>query len=205
MSRASFVNVLTGHVESSNARGENPHGDNHTEDSPSGLDNTHPLYLHNHDHPCLILIAKKLTGPDNYAPWSRSMRIALNARNKFSLVTGTYPKPEDTSLLCAQWECANDMVMTWILNTVTDEISDGLSYVTTTQEVWNELFERFSSVNGHRIFQILKDTHNLDQGNKSVESYYHKMKGLWDEYTALEPAVTCRGVHSVRLTENRTE
>lgn len=30
--------------------------------------NSHPLYIHNNDHPCIVLIAKKLVGPDNYAP-----------------------------------------------------------------------------------------------------------------------------------------
>lgn len=39
--------------------------------------NSHLLYIHNTDHPGLVLIAKKLVGPDNYAPWSRSMQIAL--------------------------------------------------------------------------------------------------------------------------------
>lgn len=204
MTRASFANVVQGvHVEHNNShgeRGESSHGErNHSADPHSlVLDNTHPLYLHNNENPCLILIAKKLTGPDNYAPWSRSMRIALNARNKFCLVNGTYEKPDDDSTLCVQWERANDMVITWILNSVTDEISDGLSYVTTAQEIWNELFERFSSVNGHHIFQILKDTHSLDQGTKSVESYFHKLKSLWDEYVALEPTVTCVcGAHKI--------
>ncbi|XP_074342122.1 uncharacterized protein LOC141679549 [Apium graveolens] len=119
------------------------------------------------------------------------MQIALNARNKFVIVNGSYTKPASSeSPLYAQWERVNDMIITWILNCVADDISDGLNYVTTASEVWNELSERFSSVNGHRIFQILKDTHSLDQGNKSVEVYFHKLKSLWDEYSVLEPAVT---------------
>lgn len=48
--------------------------------------NSHPLFIHNNDHPGLVLIAKKLVGPDNYAPWSRLMQIALNAKNKFVIV-----------------------------------------------------------------------------------------------------------------------
>lgn len=39
--------------------------------SASYIDNnSHPLYLHNNDHPGLVLIAKKLAGPDNFGPWS---------------------------------------------------------------------------------------------------------------------------------------
>ena len=54
------------------------------------------------------------------------------------------------------------MIITWILNTVTDDISDGLSYVTTAQEIWNELLERFFGTNGHRVYQVLKDIHGLE-------------------------------------------
>lgn len=85
----------------------------------------------------------------------------------------------------------NDLIIPWILNSVAEEISDGLNYVTTASEVWKELHERFSGVNGHRIFQVLKDIHSLEWGTKSVEVYFHKLKGLWDEYSVLEPTVNC--------------
>lgn len=46
----------------------------------------------------------------------------------------------------------------------------------------------------------MKDIHSLEQGNKSVEVYFHKLKGLWDEYTVLEPAVNCVcGAHKVQV------
>ncbi|XP_074355962.1 uncharacterized protein LOC141695629 [Apium graveolens] len=111
--------------------------------------NAHPLFIHNSDHPGLLLLAKKLTSLDNYASWSRSMQIALNARNKFVLVNGDYLNPDTKSLLCAQWERVNDLVITWILNSMTYDFSDGLDYVTTTEWVWNELRERFSG--GHPV------------------------------------------------------
>lgn len=55
----------------------------------------------------------------------------------------------------------NDLVITWILNSVVEEISDGLNYATTASEVWKELHERFSGVNRRRIFQVLRDIHSL--------------------------------------------
>lgn len=42
--------------------------------------NQHPLFLHNNDHPGLVLISKKLIGTENFGPWKRSMQIALNAK-----------------------------------------------------------------------------------------------------------------------------
>lgn len=84
------------------------------------------------------------------------------------------------------------MVISWILNTVSDEISNGMYFVNSAQQLWTELHEQFSSVNGHRVYHILKDLHALEQGDKSVELYYHKMKNLWDEFVVLEPAVFCK-------------
>ncbi|XP_074347238.1 uncharacterized protein LOC141686078 [Apium graveolens] len=212
MVRPSFVNVLQGssssgsqtHVETQDNEDEHLNSNDETvvqlpNYNANVVDNNmHPLFLYNNDHPGLILISKKLIGPDNYVPWSRSMQIALNARNKFILVNGLYKKPALTSPLCAQWERVNDMIITWILNSVADEISDGLNYVTTASEIWTELYERFSSVNGHRVYQIMKDTHSLEQGNRSVETYFHKLKSLWDEYAVLEPTVSCVcGAHKI--------
>lgn len=193
----SYVNVVQG-TGSSNSQSV-PHDTgidktiNHSlQNNESVVDNnSHPLYLHNNDHPGLVLIAKKLIGPENFTPWSRSMQIALNARNKFVIVNGAYEQPDPKSSLYAQWERVNDMIITWILNSVADDISDSLNFVTTAKDVWNELHERFSGVNGHRIYQVLKSIHNSEQGNRSVEVYFHKLKGLWDEYAVLEPSVNC--------------
>ena len=103
--------------------------------------NLHPLYLQNIDHPGLVLISKKLTGTDNFGPWKRSISIALSAKNKLGLVNGTYVKPDENSVLRAQWDRVNDMVISWILNTVSDEISNGMDFVTSAEEVWNELHD----------------------------------------------------------------
>ena len=59
----------------------------------------HPLFLHQNDHPGLILISKKVTGSDNYGQWKRSMMIALNAKNKLKIVTGEYEEPRSDSRL----------------------------------------------------------------------------------------------------------
>lgn len=49
------------------------------------------------------------------------------------------PKPDDSFLLSAQWDKVNDMVISWILNTISDEISNGMDFVNTAHEVWAEL------------------------------------------------------------------
>ncbi|GKD67504.1 cysteine-rich receptor-like protein kinase 8 [Tanacetum coccineum] len=81
------------------------------------------LFLHQNDHLGLILISKKLVGSENYSSWRRSMMIALNAKNKLKIITNEYQEPTIESPLRALWERNNDMIISWILNTLTNEIT----------------------------------------------------------------------------------
>ncbi|PWA96217.1 hypothetical protein CTI12_AA041970 [Artemisia annua] len=151
----------------------------------------HPLYLHPQDHPGLILISKKLTGSDNYGSWKRSMMIALNAKNKMKIVNGEFAEPSVNSETRALWERTNDMIISWILNTISEQISNSLSFVNTAFDLWHELQEHYSQLDGHRIYQLTNDLVQLKQNNTSIEIYYQKLKGLWDEYDSLEAPYLC--------------
>lgn len=122
----------------------------------------------------MILVSKRLTGPENYAPWQRSMKIALSAKNKLVIVNGLYEAPDRNSPLFSTWERVNDMIISWLLNCMTDELSNTMTFVSTAAAVWKELEERFSGIDGHRVFQIQKDLNSLTQGNSSIEIFHHK-------------------------------
>lgn len=113
--------------------------------------NSHPLYLHNNDQPGMVLISKKLIGSENYASWKRSIQIALSAKNKLVILTGEYKAPDEKSPAFSQWKRVNDMVIIWILNTVSDEISSSMHYLDSAFNVWSELSERFSAVSGQNL------------------------------------------------------
>ncbi|GKA02635.1 cysteine-rich receptor-like protein kinase 8 [Tanacetum coccineum] len=129
----------------------------------------HPLYFHPNDHPGLLLIAKKLNGSDNYGTWKRSMLIALSDKNKLKLINGEYDEPTVDSPLRAYWERANDMLISWILNTVSEQIGNHLTFVNSAFALWSELQEHYSLA-----YEIVK----LKQSNCTIEIYYHKLKGL---------------------------
>ncbi|GKE85580.1 cysteine-rich receptor-like protein kinase 8, partial [Tanacetum coccineum] len=128
------------------------------------------------DHQGLILISKKLTGLENYSTWKRSMMIALNARNKLKLMNGEYEEHVVNSLLRSLWERANDMVISWILNIVSEKIRNNLSFVNSAIALWSELNKHYSQLDGHRIYQVSNDIANLKQGNNTIELYYQKLK-----------------------------
>ncbi|GJR79245.1 cysteine-rich receptor-like protein kinase 8 [Tanacetum coccineum] len=151
----------------------------------------HPLFLHQNDHPGLILISKKLIGSDNYSSWGRSMTITLNAKNKLKIITKEYPKPDLTSPLRALWDRNNDMIISWVLNTVSEQISNNLSFINIASALWLELQDHYSQLDRHRIYQLSNDIAQLKQSNYFVEVYYQRMKGYWDEIDALEAPYMC--------------
>ncbi|XP_071713065.1 uncharacterized protein [Rutidosis leptorrhynchoides] len=151
----------------------------------------HSSFLHQNDHPEPILISKKLTTSDNYSSWRRSIMIALNAKNKLKIVIGEITKPTVDSNIKALCDRTNHMIISWILNTITDQIANSLSFINSSSNLWKELQEHYSQLDGHNIYQLANEISQLKQGNCTVEIYYQKLKGYWDELDALEAPYMC--------------
>ncbi|RVX09347.1 hypothetical protein CK203_015309 [Vitis vinifera] len=146
----------------------------------SKADLSNPYFTHHSDHPGLVLISKSLNG-DNYSAWKRAMILALNSKNKLGFVNGSIkaPSEEIDPEGYATWSRCNDMVHSWIVNTLNPEIANSVIYYSTAHEVWEDLCERFSQSNAPRIFEIQRDIACLRQEQLSVSAYYTKLKGLW--------------------------
>ena len=85
----------------------------------SKADLSNPYFTHHSYHPGLILFSKSLNG-DNYSAWKRAMVLALNSKNKLGFVNGSIkaPSKETNPEAYATWSCCNDMVHSWIVNTL---------------------------------------------------------------------------------------
>ncbi|KAI9195677.1 hypothetical protein LWI28_017144 [Acer negundo] len=162
--------------------------DSNTDSSRPNISN--PYFTHHSDHPGLVLISKPLNG-DNYSTWKRAMTLALNSKNKLGFVNGSISAPSKITdpENYAAWSRCNDMVHSWIVNTLSPEISDSVIYYSSANEVWEDLHERFSQSNAPRIFEIQRDIAYLRQEQLSVSAYYTKLKGLWDELSSYSDTV----------------
>ena len=61
------------------------------------------------------------------------------------------------------WTRCNTMVISWILNSVSKDIASSVIYANTTQEMWEDLKERFAQGNGPQVFEIQKAISSLTQ------------------------------------------
>ncbi|KAL6314407.1 hypothetical protein AAG906_022490 [Vitis piasezkii] len=97
-----------------------------TEQQPSNggkLDAANPYFLHHSDHPGMVLVSKPLNG-DNYSTWCRAMTISLNAKSKLGFIDGTTTMPSATDKPDehASWKKCNDMILSWILNSLSQTL-----------------------------------------------------------------------------------
>lgn len=103
------------------------------------IDFSHPLYLHPSDTPGAVLVSFQLIGIDNYSLWSRSMRIALLAKNKIGFIDGTCTRNSVSPSLHNQWDRCNAIVLSWIMNSVSKELLSGIVYASNVHLVWKDL------------------------------------------------------------------
>ncbi|KAA8539559.1 hypothetical protein F0562_026251 [Nyssa sinensis] len=155
---------------------------------PSG-----PYFLNPNDGPGTLLTNHLLTA-DNYHSWARTVRYSLRIKKKLGFIDGILCEPTDPNdALLEPWLECNDMVVTWLQNVMSFEIKNSVVYVETSNALWLELEQRFAQNNGPRIYDLKQSIHSLTQGDDSVNLYFSKLKGLFDELLNFEfiPSCTC--------------
>lgn len=154
-------------------------------------DPSNPLYLHPNDNPGTILVPELLTG-SNYINWSRSMKTTLLAKNKLGFIDGSMRKPTDAAdPLASVWERCNGMVVSWLQNSITPQIRSSLLYLESAFKIWSDLQDRFSQGNKARIYELKHQIFSIQQGALDVNSYYTRLRTLWDELIDYLPKTWC--------------
>lgn len=157
------------------------------------MDPLNPYRIESSDSPMMTLVTDTLT-TENYVCWSRNVKRALRAKNKLGFITGQIPKPSSVvDPAYDLWERCNDMVISWLLNSISPSIKASLMFVDNARELWDELHSRLSQHNATRIFQLRKELASLKQGADTVMIYYGKLKSIWDELLVYDeqPKCTC--------------
>lgn len=153
--------------------------------------NTNPLHVHTADHAGITLVSDKLTGIGNFNSWRRSMLMALGARNKAVFVTGAFIKLDENHPDYGSWSRCNNMVSTWIVNSVDKSIAKSIMYLETAQLMWEDLQDQFKQSDGPRTAEIHQQIYAEVQGSQTVSAYYTRLKQLWEELKNHEAPYTC--------------
>lgn len=83
------------------------------------------------------------------------------------------------------------MVLSWILHVITEDIAESIVFSNTAKDVWDELAQRFSELDGTRLYEVQRSLSSINQGSLSVTAYYTQIKKLWDEYHSMVNIPKC--------------
>ncbi|XP_073298324.1 uncharacterized protein [Primulina huaijiensis] len=150
---------------------------------------TNSYAIHHSDSPSTILVTPLLIG-DNYGSWSRAITMALRAKNKLIFVDGSLPVPSKKDDI-SNWERCNDLVSSWILNSVSLDIRPSIFYADIAVQIWIELKERFSQSNASKIYQLKQSITGLKQEGMYVSLYFTQLKSLGYELNSIIPIPPC--------------
>ncbi|GJV96763.1 ribonuclease H-like domain-containing protein [Tanacetum coccineum] len=125
-------------------------GASSSDDKISNLDLGNPLHLQTSDFNSNTIISVKLTGTENYRVWAAAMKLAINTRNKTGFLDGTCLKSTyaNSAPLSNQWERCNSIVLSWLLNSVSEELFIGQIFSDIASKVWAELKETYDKLDG---------------------------------------------------------
>ena len=149
-----------------------------------------PFYLHPSENATSTLLPVVFDGT-SYRSWRRAVLRALSVKNKTGFINGKIVKPSFTDPSFMQWERCDDMVTSWILNSLSPELRDSLQYVNNAKELWEELEDRYDQTNGCKLYQLQKEINDLVQGTLDITGYCTKMKKLWEEMSAIDVNSQC--------------
>ncbi|KAJ0852860.1 putative RNA-directed DNA polymerase [Helianthus annuus] len=155
------------------------------------LDIGDPLYLHPSDSSALTIVNIKLKGTENYSVWSSAMKLALEAKNKYGFIHGKCVKSENDPVLASQWDRCNSVVLTWLLNSISEELFLGQVFSKLASEVWTDLKESFYRVDGSIVYHLYKKINSVSQNGTTVAEYYNKLTTMWKQFDAMLHLPTC--------------
>lgn len=141
-----------------------------------------------------------LNGNKNYIPWSRSVTIGLSGRGKLQYVTGTKEKPKPTdpqkqteaeTIKIEEWQTADHMVMSWLLNTMEPQIANMFMYYSSSKEVWDKAKKLYGQQkNFAHIFSLKQEIAKIKQSNQNNMQLVTEIVSKWEELNTYLPPTT---------------
>ncbi|RVW28194.1 Retrovirus-related Pol polyprotein from transposon RE2 [Vitis vinifera] len=140
----------------------------------------------------------------NYLPWSRAVTIALGGRSKLGFINGKEKAPVFDSPEYEIWLSKDQLVMSWILNSMERNIAEIFSYSESSLDLWEALRDMYGNQNNSaRIFQIQQEVNALRQDGRPFVSLLGNFKSLWSELEVYRPHTVDPVVLKKRTEEDR--
>ena len=94
-------------------------------------------------------------------------------KGKDDYLTGSTTKPKETEPGFKAWKSKHNMVMSWLINSMTTEIGENFLLYNFAQEIWEATKEAYSHIeNTSKLFEIESMLDDRKQGDSYVTQYF---------------------------------
>ena len=90
----------------------------------------------------------------------------------------TPPAEDDPAYVT--WDAENSMVMTWLVNSMEEDIRSNYMCYPTAQELWENVNQMYLG-NQFQIFELTLKLGKMRQGEDSVTKYFNSLKRVWQD------------------------
>ncbi|GMI70061.1 hypothetical protein HRI_000675400 [Hibiscus trionum] len=123
----------------------------------------------------------------NYLQWSQTFKLYITGRGKAEYILGKQKIPDITDLTYDLWLRENNMIMSWLINSMTPDVGVDFLLYYTTKEIWEAAKETYSSSdNVAELFEIGNKINSLCQEEMSVTQYYNTIIRYWQQLDLFE-------------------
>ena len=98
-----------------------------------------------HSYPTHMSITSHKLNGHNYLPWSQSVMMFISGKGKDDFVTGVAESPGVELPAYKQWKTDKNMVMFWLINSMTNDIEENFLLYGTAKEIWDAARDTYSS------------------------------------------------------------
>ena len=127
------------------------------------------LYLHPSENLTTSLVSSVFDST-NYHSWSRSFITAFSAKNKVEFILGSHLCPQRDDPTFSSWSRCNNMVVSWLVHSVSILIRQSLVWMDIAFDICNDLKVRYSQGDLSRISDLQFESISLNQGICPLEN-----------------------------------
>lgn len=103
------------------------------------------------------------------------MVTALSAKNKVEFINGNAPEPLKTDRTYGAWSRCNNMVVSWIVHSISVAIRQSILWMNKAEEIWNDLKSQYTQRDLLRISDLQQEASSMKQGTLSITEYFTKL------------------------------
>jgi transposase InsO family protein len=108
--------------------------------------------------------------------------LYLRGRGKIGYITGDKKQPDKEGADYVTWDAENSMVMTWLVNSMTEEIGANYLCYATAKDLWEGVAEMYSDLdNQSQIYELTLQLGEIRQADDSVTKYFNCLKRIWQD------------------------